>query len=240
VFNEFLRLVQDASGWAYAIVLGLALLDAVLPIVPSEAAVITAGVVAATGGMNLELVIVAAAVGAFLGTTPLICSATAALAKARRNCSRQEEPEVPQWADRQANVAAIAVARFIPGGRTAVTLSAGTLHFPWRRFAVFDVIAAVLWAVYAALLGFFGGQAFEGAAWKGLLVALVTGLALTGVIEVVRWLLKRRQDRRTQPPEIRKSNASGIGSTDAELCLNYREPVQLDGFPIRASTLLQR
>jgi membrane protein DedA with SNARE-associated domain len=96
----------------------------------------------------------------------------------------------------------IAVARFIPGGRTAVTLSAGTLHFPWRRFAVFDAIAAVLWAAYAALLGYFGGQAFEGAAWKGLIVALATGLALTGLIEVVRWLLKRYRSRRTEPVRI--------------------------------------
>ena len=218
MFNQFLRLVQDASGWAYAIVLALALLDAVLPIVPSEAAVITAGVVAATGGMNLELVILAAAVGAFLGDNTAYLLGYRFGPQARKKLFHGKKSQRSlEWADRQLNKRGgelIAVARFIPGGRTAVTLSAGTLHFPWRRFAVFDVIAAVLWAVYAALLGFFGGQAFEGAAWKGLLVALVTGLALTGVIEVVRWLLKRRQDRRTQPPEIReeqRSPASGSG-----------------------------
>ncbi len=210
MFNQFLRLVQDASGWAYAIVLALALLDAVIPIVPSEAAVITAGVVAATGGMNLELVIVAAALGAFLGDNTAYLLGYRFGPRARKKLFHGKKSQRSlEWADRQLNKRGgelIAVARFIPGGRTAVTLSAGTLHFPWRRFAVFDVIAAVLWAVYAALLGFFGGQAFEGAAWKGLLVALVTGLALTGVIEVVRWLLKRRQDRRTQPLEIREEH----------------------------------
>ena len=212
MFSQFLRLVQDASGWAYAIVLALALLDAVLPIVPSEAAVITAGVVAATGGMNLELVILAAAAGAFLGDNTAYLLGYRFGPRARKKLFHGKKSQRSlEWADRQLNKRGgelIAVARFIPGGRTAVTLSAGTLHFPWRRFAVFDVIAAVLWAVYAALLGFFGGQAFEGAAWKGLLVALVTGLALTGVIEVVRWLLKRRQDRRTQPPEIREEQRS--------------------------------
>ena len=212
MFNEFLRLVQDASGWAYAIVLALALLDAVVPIVPSEAAVITAGVVAATGGMNLELVILAAAVGAFLGDNTAYLLGYRFGPRARKKLFRGKKSQRSlEWADRQLNKRGgelIAVARFIPGGRTAVTLSAGTLHFPWRRFAVFDVIAAVLWAVYAALLGFFGGQAFEGAAWKGLLVALVTGLALTGVIEVVRWLLKRRQNRRTQPLEVREEQRS--------------------------------
>jgi hypothetical protein len=36
VFNQFTQLVGDASGWAYAILFILALLDAIVPIVPSE------------------------------------------------------------------------------------------------------------------------------------------------------------------------------------------------------------
>jgi membrane protein DedA with SNARE-associated domain len=67
VFTHFTHLVANASGWAYAIVFLLALLDAVLPVVPSETAVITAGVVAAGGDLFLPLVIVLAAAGAFLG-----------------------------------------------------------------------------------------------------------------------------------------------------------------------------
>lgn len=121
-----------------------------------------------------------------------------------------------EWAERQLarrGGELIAVARFIPGGRTAVTLSAGILHFPWKRFAVFDAIAAVLWAVYAASLGYFGGQAFEGAAWKGLILALVTGIALTGVIEVVRWFLKRRKDRRSQRADVTERQSSAAPSS---------------------------
>jgi len=217
VFNEFLRLVSDASGWAYVIVLVLSLLDAVLPIVPSEASVITAGVVAATGGINLELVILAAAVGAFLGdnTAYLIGHRFGARARKRFFHGKKSQKTL-EWADAQLAKRGgelIAVARFIPGGRTAVTLSAGTLHYPWRRFMVFDAIAAVLWASYAALLGYFGGQAFEGAAWKGLIVALATGLALTGLIEVVRWLLARARSRRhTEPAQIRREERSPTSS----------------------------
>ncbi len=81
----------------------------------------------------------------------------------------------------------IAVARFIPGGRTAVTLSAGASLFPWRRFALFDGAAALLWALYASLLGYFGGKAFEGAAWKGLLLALGIAFAVAAGVEIVRW-----------------------------------------------------
>ena len=81
----------------------------------------------------------------------------------------------------------------IPGGRTAVTLAAGTLAFAWRRFAVFDAIAALIWALYASLLGYFGGRAFENAAWKGLLVALGVAFAVAAGVEIVRWYLKRRR-----------------------------------------------
>ena len=216
MFNEFLRLVADASGWAYAIVLALALLDALLPIVPSEASVITAGVVAATGGMILPLVIVAAALGAFLGDNIAYYLGYRFGPRARQKFFRGKKSQKTfDWAERQLEMRGgelIAVARFIPGGRTAVTLSAGTLRYPWRRFVVFDAIAAVLWASYAALLGYFGGQAFEGAAWKGLLVALLTGCALTGLIEVVRWYLKRRGKGRDEPPGPRAQRGSPTSS----------------------------
>jgi membrane-associated protein len=87
----------------------------------------------------------------------------------------------------------ILVARFIPGGRTVVTVSAGMLRFPWPRFVVFDAAAGVVWALYAALLGYFGGRAFEHAAWKGLLLALGIAFAVAGGIELARWALKRRR-----------------------------------------------
>ena len=67
MFNHFVQLVSDASGWAYGVVFLLALLDALLPVVPSETAVITAGVVAAAGRLNLPLVMLSAACGAFAG-----------------------------------------------------------------------------------------------------------------------------------------------------------------------------
>jgi membrane protein DedA with SNARE-associated domain len=76
-----------------------------------------------------------------------------------------------------------------------VTLSAGTLRYPWRRFVFFDAIAAVGWALYASLLGYFGGRAFAHETWKGLLLALGIAFAFTGGIELVRWWLKRQPKR---------------------------------------------
>jgi membrane-associated protein len=85
----------------------------------------------------------------------------------------------------------IIVGRFIPGGRTAITLSCGLLKMAWRRFIAYDIPAGVLWASYAALLGYFGGKAFEEQPWKGFLVAFAVALGITGTIELYRWLRRR-------------------------------------------------
>jgi membrane protein DedA with SNARE-associated domain len=201
VFGNLTQLVADASGWAYAIVLLLAFLDVFLPVVPSETAVITAGVVAGAGGLSLPIVIVVAATGAFLGdNTSYLVGRRYGHRATSRFFSKGKGAGRLDWAERQLNERGgelIVVGRFIPGGRTVVTLSAGTLHYPWARFALFDAIAAVGWALYASLLGYVGGHAFEEAPWKGLLLALGIAFAVTGSIELVRWALRRQKTRET-------------------------------------------
>ena len=77
------------------------------------------------------------------------------------------------------------------------------LHYRWRRFLAFDAMAALVWALYAALLGYFGGRTFEHAAWKGLLLALGVGFAVGGVAEIVRCALRQRRDR-THPASAQR------------------------------------
>lgn len=197
MFDQFTQLVADSSGWAYAIVFVFAYLDALIPIVPSETAVITAGVVAASGDLSLALIIPSAAIGAFLGdnTSYFIGWKFGEAAKKRFFPGEKARRRI-EWADEQLQERGgelILVARFIPGGRIAVTLSAGLLAYPWRRFVIFDAAAALAWALYSALLGYYGGQTFEG--FWGLVLALVTAFGVAAGIELVRWILRRRRRR---------------------------------------------
>ena len=197
MFGHFTQLVSEASGWAYLIVFLLALLDALLPVVPSETAVITAGVVASTGDLTLALVVPAAAAGAFLGDNAAYWIGRRFGARiVERFFSGEKSQRRLAWAERRLGERGgelIVIARFIPGGRTAVTLSAGLLEFPWRRFVAFDAAATIGWALYASLLGYFGGRAFEDeGAWKGLLLALAIAFGVAAGVELVRWALKRR------------------------------------------------
>jgi membrane-associated protein len=204
VFDQFTRLVSDASGWAYAIIFVLAFLDAIVPVVPSESSVITAGVVASSGDLSVPMIVLAAAAGASAGdNAAYFLGRRFGTRIERRFFSGERGRKQIGWAERQLAVRGgelIMIGRFIPGGRTAVTLSAGTLRYPWRRFALIDAAAALVWALYATLLGYFGGRAFEHAPWKGLLLALAIAFTVAGVIELTRWLLKRRR-----PPGVATS-----------------------------------
>jgi membrane protein DedA with SNARE-associated domain len=198
VFHQFTDLVANASGWAYAILFVLAFLDALVPVVPSETSVITAGVVASSGDLSLPLVILFAAAGAFAGdNTSYFVGARYGTRINDRFFQSEKAKARIAWAQRQVQERGgelIIIARFIPGGRTVVTLSSGTLGYPWRRFVLFDAIAASIWALYAALLGYLGGHAFEEQPWKGLLLAFAIALAVTGGVELFRWWKRRRSD----------------------------------------------
>ena len=192
-------LADAVSGawWSYPLIFLLAFGDVLVPILPSETAVVTAGVLASSGDLYLPLVIVVAAAGASLGDNTAYLLGRHFEAGLRRIFFRGEKGDRRlAWAERQVKERGgelILVGRFVPGGRTAVTVACGTLEMPWRRFFVFDAIACVLWASYSALLGYVGGTAFEDELWVGLVVALVTALAVTAAIEVARWLLRRRR-----------------------------------------------
>jgi membrane-associated protein len=197
VFNQFTQLVSDASGWAYLIVLLFAFLDVMLPVVPSETSVITAGLVAAAGDLELWLVIAAAASGALLGDNVVYLVGRRYGERARKRFFSGEKATARiDWAHRQLQERAgqlITGGRFIPGGRTAVALSAGLTHFRWRRYVALDAIAALAWALYASLLGYFGGKAFEHQPRKGLVLALVIAFTIAAASEGVRWYLARRK-----------------------------------------------
>ena len=183
MFQQLIDLVSGA-WWTYPLLFGVAYFDAIIPLVPSETMVITAGVLASAGDMQLGLIIVFAAAGAFCGdNTAYLIGHRYGDRVERRFLSSEKARGRLRWAERQLEERGgeiIIIARFIPGGRTAVTLSAGALEMRWRRFATFDAIAAVIWASYAALLGYIGGKKFEDAPWKGLIAALLIAFSVAG------------------------------------------------------------
>ncbi len=199
------QLTDYVSGawWSYLIIFAVAYIDVLFPLVPSETAVITAGVLAGAGDMSLAVIIPLAAAGAFGGDNTAYLIGHHFEHGIRRTLFRTDKARQRlRWAERQVDERGgelIVIARFIPGGRTAVTVSCGWLDMRWPRFAAFDALAGLVWASYASLLGFFGGKSFQHQPWKGLLIALALAFAVAGAVELVRWLRRRRQARRPLP-----------------------------------------
>jgi membrane protein DedA with SNARE-associated domain len=195
VFQSFVDAVSG-SGWTYGIVFGVAALDAFFPVVPSEATVITAAVLASQGeGLRLELIIPAAAIGAVCGDNVSYWVGRLAGERIAEKVFAGKRRKLLDRAHRlleERGGYLIVIGRFIPGGRTAVTFAAGSLDWEWLRFIKFDILAGIVWATYASLLGFIGGKSFEQSTWKALLVAFAGAALVTGGIELVRMYRHRR------------------------------------------------
>jgi membrane-associated protein len=188
--------VLTGSVWTYPLLLGICAGDAVLPLLPSETAMIVCGIQAARGELSLEWVIAVGAAGAFLGDNasyaggrwigqPLI----------RRFFSGKRARERLEWAKRflkERGSYVLIVARFVPGGRTATTFTSGVVRLRWlTRFLPFVLVAAILWSACGALLGYAGGRVFRDQPVYALLLAFAVAAAVGGGGELVRWLRKR-------------------------------------------------
>ena len=185
----------SGSPWTYVFLFVIAALDVIIPLVPSETSVILAGVLASTGDLNLVLVILFAAAGAIVGDNTAYWIGRKTGHRIVDRWFKGERRKQVDWAHKQVEERGgylIVIGRFIPGGRTAVTLSCGMLEMPWRRFIAFDVAAGLVWATYAAMLGYLGGRTFEENPFKGFILAFVVALGIAGVIEAYRWFKRRR------------------------------------------------
>lgn len=178
------------SDWVYVLLFGVVALDVLFPLLPSEASVIAAGVLAGAGHLDVAAVIAVAAAGAFAGdNTTYWIGRTLGERAARRLFRGERARQRIEWAERMLETRGyylIFVARFIPGGRTAITFSAGLVRYRWGRFLALTGFAAPAWAAYAALLGYVGGSAFKENPWYGLVIAFAIAGLITVAVEGYR------------------------------------------------------
>lgn len=193
IVTDFIEELDEIAGnwWFLFVIFGIAFLDSVIPVVPSETAVILGGLAAYDHGADrLLLVILAGACGAFLGDnfaytlghrfSPWVH---------RRAESRPRLGARIDWARDQIRTRGgplLVTARFIPGGRTALTVTSGLTHQPRTWFASWIGLAAVIWATYASLLGYIGKDRFKDNHTAAFLFAFGAAVSITVVIEIVR------------------------------------------------------
>lgn len=201
-----------ASPWLYLGLFALAAIDGVIPAVPSESAVISVGVVAATGHADLALVIVAGGLGALAGDH--LAYALGRVFGGRldrrpaRRTRRRAALERAQDLLRRRGPSLLVVSRYIPGGRTATTLAAGSVRLRLRTFTAVTALAGATWATTSALIGYLGGRAFEDRPLAGIAVGIGVSLVLATLVELVH-----RRRTGTGTSELGGETAPGGAST---------------------------
>ena len=184
------------SPLTYPVVFAAAGLDVLIPLIPSEAIVVTASVLAAQGELMIWALVPMVALGAFVGDN--LCYLLGRKIGdpiADRLFADEKGQARLLWAEealRRRGAVLIGVGRFIPGGRTATTFAAGTLEMPYRQFVVADAFAAAIWAFYVSMLGYLGGEAFQDSLWLPLAASFACAMLVGLGFEVWRRVQCRR------------------------------------------------
>jgi membrane protein DedA with SNARE-associated domain len=189
-----------ALAWLFLIVS----FGAIVPIVPTGAAVSGAAALAFHERHPLTIVFVIAAGAAAAYVGDLVMYAMCRLGGeqlARRLRWLRDEEHLAAVKERlhRSQVPVLLVSRLIPGGRVPVLLAAAFLGMAWRTFVVANAPACALWASVYAGIGVAGGSIFP-EPWQGVVAAV---LLILIVNQTVSWWNKRREARAESAAESR-------------------------------------
>lgn len=195
---ENAALALTATPWVYLVLFALAVVDGFFPPVPSETVLIALAAASVTlGTPNLVLVLLAGAAGAFVGDQVAYwIGSRVNVRRVRflqgRRAQRTLDAAARTLDDRGG--AFIIAARYIPVGRVAVNMMAGTVGYPRRRFVPLTVIAAMTWTVYSALIGIGAGAALAANPLLAVVVGVVGGVLLGVLVDrTIHVVVQRRE-----------------------------------------------
>ena len=182
-------------GWLYlAALAGAVLIGAVLPVLPTGAAV-SAGAVLAShhNPIGLVGVLIAGAGGAYVGDLIVYAGCRAGGERlAKRIGWLRDNASLDALRERLAEheITVLLTSRLIPGGRVPVLLAAGLAGYRWHRFAVVDLMASSLWSAVYMAIGLLGYALFD-KPWQGVVAAIVLVLLTTVVSSLIQRLRKK-------------------------------------------------
>ncbi|MEY7971757.1 DedA family protein [Saccharomonospora xinjiangensis] len=163
---------------------------AVVPLVPTEIALIGTGVAAANGGDPFVLVLAVATAGCLISDIGLYAVGRFGGARVLRRLRHRPSFETSaDWIgthlDRR-GVPILVLARWLPAGGTVGALLAGSLRWSPMRFLTASGIGVPLWCAYAAGLGYLGGSLLEQSRLGTVLSAALALLAAFTITTVFR------------------------------------------------------
>jgi membrane-associated protein len=193
------ELVQNYGPWIYAILFAIVFCETglvVTPFLPGDSLLFIAGALAATGGMDVNIVVVTLIVAAVLGDAvnyaigawmgpKLFKDDNARFLK--KSYLEKAHAFYEKWGG-----AAIILARFTPFLRTYVPFVAGMSRMTYAKFGLYNVVGGVIWVASLTYLGYFFGNIPWVKANTGF---MVIGIVIVSLIPVVIGVLKARNEK---------------------------------------------
>jgi len=182
--------IREYGDWFYVVTFVWTFLE-------GETFVLFAGLAARQDILRLDLLIIVAWLGSFCGDQVYFWIG--------RRWGHSLLRRFPRWAPgvhaaldllRRYNTWFILSFRFIYGVRNFSSFAMGTSGLSWPRFLILNFIAAGVWAVTFAGVGYIVGATFEHLLGD---LALVFGLVMLTIFAVVILFIARSQRRRVAP-----------------------------------------
>ncbi|WP_043308055.1 DedA family protein [Pseudomonas sp. ML96] len=188
------ELTAAYGPWIYGILFLIIFCETglvVTPFLPGDSLLFVAGAIATQDAMNVHIMVPLLIVAAILGDAVNYSIGRFFGAKLFANPDskifRRRYLEVTEAFYEKHGGKTIILARFVPIVRTFAPFVAGMGHMPYRRFAAYNVIGAVVWVTLFSYAGyFFGNLPVVQSNLHYLIVAIIFVSVLPGVIEVLR------------------------------------------------------
>ena len=166
---------------------------------PGDSLLVTAGLFAAKGDLDIVLLNVFLCIAAIAGdATGYWIGRRAGVALYERRQSRffrrDHLIKTKEFYDKYGGIT-IVLARFMPFARTFAPVVAGIAGMKYRRFAVFNITGGIGWILSMTLLGYFLGQSIPGIEEKiEFVIAIVIFLSiLPGIIKYIQHRMNKRR-----------------------------------------------
>ena len=172
----------------YLIIAGFVVLDAVLPIFPSESLLTTASNLAAQTDSNIVLwkLVLAGSAGAVVGDSLLYWLSRTVLRRTmsdrvERARSNTKVARAMQVVDSNAPTL-IVFGRFVPGLRFMIGATMGLTRWPYRRFLLWDSIGGTLWATSTCVFSYLIASVIPDKPLISIAASVVITTALLGLL----------------------------------------------------------
>jgi membrane-associated protein len=196
--------IRQYGAWVYAVLFLIVFCETglvILPFLPGDSLLFIGGAFAATGAMNIGLLLVLLVVAAVTGNTVNYLIGRGIGAKVFDS----HIPVLERFLDREAlrkthnfyekhGGKTIVLARFIPVVRTFAPFVAGASQMTVRRFQLFNITGALFWVLLLVLLGYFFGNIPFIRQYLNVIVLVGIGAAVVPVALGALWKVVRRRE----------------------------------------------